>query len=139
MELEYRSVPLIKQVCDGVEREINNALREQNVTYSQMQLLLRLSEVGNGSLPFKELEALLGVSQAAVARLVKFLEQKDFLTVEEDLNDRRVKHARITPLGQSKCDEAHEHMDNIERKLGLTPVEAQLLYELLRKIRENLK
>ena len=139
MEPEYRSVPLIKQVCDGVEREINNALRQQNVTYSQIQLLLRLSEAEDGSLPFKELEGRLGVSQAAVARLVKFLASKGFLTVTNDPSDGRVKHAQITSLGRLKCDEAHEHMDNIERKLGLTPVEAQLFYELLRKIRENLK
>ena len=139
MEQEYRNVPLIKQVCDGVEREINNALRQHNVTYSQIQLLLRLSEAEDGKLPFKELEVRLGVSQAAVARLVKFLGQKGFLTVEDDQTDKRVKHARITPSGRLKCDEAHEHMDNIERKLGLTPVEAQLLYELLGKIRENLK
>jgi len=139
MKQEYRNVPLIKQVCDGVEREINNALRQQNVTYSQIQLLLRLSETENGTLPFKALEERLGVSQAAVARLVKFLALKGFLTVTDNSGDKRVKHARITALGQMKCDEARVHMDNIERKLGLTSVESQLLYELLRKVRRNLK
>ncbi|MBQ8831479.1 MAG: MarR family transcriptional regulator [Oscillospiraceae bacterium] len=139
MDLEHRNVPLIKQVADGVEREINNALRQQNVTYSQIQLLLRLSETESGSMPFKALEEKLGVSQAAVARLVKFLASKGYLTVSEDPNDRRVKHAHIAPLGKSKCDEAHEHMDSIERALGLTTVEAHLLYELLSKVRQNLK
>lgn len=107
MDLKYRNVPLIKQVCDAVEREINNALRQQNVTYSQIQLLLRLSESEDGKLPFKVLEERLGVSQAAVARLVKFMEAKGFLTVAGSPADKRVKQAQITALGQFKCDEAH--------------------------------
>jgi DNA-binding MarR family transcriptional regulator len=139
MEFEYRSVPLVKRVCDALEREINNAVRSQGVTYSQIQLLLRLYEAEAGALPLKELEARIGVSQAAVARLVKHLAQKGFVTVLNDPRDGRVKHAKITPRGTMKCDDAYWHMDAIERKLGLTSIEARLFHELLQKISENLK
>jgi DNA-binding MarR family transcriptional regulator len=139
MEFEYRSVPLVKRVCDTLEREINNAVRSQGVTYSQIQLLLRLHEAEAGTLPLKELEARLGVSQAAVARLVKHLAQKGYVTVLNDARDGRVKHAGITPLGTAKCDDAHGHMDAIERKLGLTGIEARLFHELLQKVSENLR
>ncbi|MDR1329818.1 MAG: hypothetical protein LBK23_09490 [Oscillospiraceae bacterium] len=56
----------------------------------------------------------------------------------DDPGDRRVKRARITAAGGAKCDEAHEHMDAIERKLGLTDIEARLFYELLCKVSGNL-
>jgi DNA-binding MarR family transcriptional regulator len=136
--LEYRSVPLVKRVCDALEREVNNAVRSQGVTYSQIQLLLKLSETESGELPLKELEARLNVSQAAIAGLVKRLVQKGFTDLVDDPGDKRVKHARITAAGVVKCDEAHEHMDAIERKLGLTDIEARLFYELLCKVSGNL-
>jgi DNA-binding MarR family transcriptional regulator len=139
--LEYRSVPLVKQVCDALEREVNNAVRSQGLTYSQIQLLLRLSETISGTLSFKELEAKLNVSQAAVAGLVKRLEHKCFVTVLDDTKDGRVKHAKLSERGAAKCVKAHEHMDAIELKLtvGLTDIEAKLFYDLLRKTYDNLK
>ena len=139
--LEYRSVPLVKLVCDALTREVNNAVRSQGLTYSQIQLLLRLSETDGGVLSLKELEARLNVSQAAVAGLVHRLEQKRFVTILDDAHDKRVKHAQITTLGMAKCDEAHEHMDTIELKLTkeFTDTEVKLLYDLLKKSHFNLK
>ena len=138
--IEYRTVPLVKYVCDALEREVNNAVRSQGLTYSQIQLLLRLSEADGATLALKELETRLGVSQATVAGLVKRLEAKGFVELLDDASDKRVKHARLTPLGAGKCDEAHEHMDAIELKLtrGLTDIEARLLHDLLRKAHESL-
>ena len=136
--IEYRNVPLVKRVCDALEREINNAVRAQGMTYSQIQFLLRLSEADGGALPLKELEAMLSVSQAAIAGLSKRLEQKDYIVSYRDAMDKRVKHAKITPLGLLKCSEAHEHMDAIENALGLTTIEARLFNELLHKAGDNL-
>jgi len=138
--IEYRSVPLVKHVCDALEREVNNAVRAQDLTYSQIQLLLRLSETDSETLALKELETRLGVSQATVAGLVKRLESKDFVALLDDATDKRVKHARLTVLGAAKCDEAHEHMDAIELKLthGLTDIETHLLHDLLLRAYENL-
>ncbi len=138
--IEYRSVPLVKQVCDALEREVNNAVRAQGMTYSQIQLLLRLSEEDDGMLSLKELEARLNVSQATVAGLVKRLEKKELVKLLDDPYDKRMKHAQITAQGIAKCDEAYEHMDAIELKLAseLTEIETQLFYELLRKVSDSL-
>ena len=139
--LEYRSVPLVKQICDALEREVNNAVRAQGLTYSQIQFLLRLSETDDGALSLKELEERLNVSQATVAGLGRRLVQKGFIELQYDANDRRVKHARITARGAFKCDEAHEHMDAIERKLtaGLSDTEIRQFNDLLYRARESLK
>ncbi len=136
MEIEFRNVPLIKQVCDRVTREINNALRKQDVTYSQIQMLLRLFEAGE-PLSFKELEKRLGVSQAATARLANFLAAKGYLNIKDDLSDGRVKRAELTAIGEYKCCEAHSYMDAIELNLGLTPIEAAIFHELMKKILES--
>lgn len=139
--IEYRSVPLVKHVCDALEREVNNAVRSQGMTYSQIQLVLRLSEAESGTRSLKELEAQLKVSQATIAGLVKRLEKKELVRLVDDSDDKRMKHAQITEQGRAKCAEAHQHMDAIELKLrsGLTAIETQLFYELLRKVREVLK
>ena len=136
--IKYRNVPLVKRVCDALEREINNAVREQAMTSSQIQFLLRLSEAEDEALTLKELEAKLSVSQAAIAGLTKRLEQKGYIASYNDLADKRVKHAKLTQLGQHKCSEAHEHMDAIENALGLTTIEARLFNELLNKANENI-
>lgn len=138
--IEYRSVPLVKQVCDALEREVNNAVRAQGLTYSQIQFLLRLSETDGETLALKALESRLGVSQATIAGLAKRLEGKGFIVLLDDATDKRVKHAHLTALGAAKCDEAHEHMDAIESKLtrGLTDIETRLLHDLLRRAQDNL-
>jgi DNA-binding MarR family transcriptional regulator len=139
--IEYRSVPLVKQVCDSLEREVNNAVRSQGLTYSQIQLLLRIESAGGGGLPLKTLEEKLNVSQATVAGLAKRLARKGFAELAGDLRDKRVKRAKITPLGVGKCDEARAHMDAIERRLtyGFSEIESRIFFDLLRKARNNLR
>jgi DNA-binding MarR family transcriptional regulator len=141
MDNEYRSVPLVKQLCDALEREVNNAVRSQGLTYSQIQLLLRLSEVDNRTLHLKELEARLNVSQATVAGLVKRLAKKGFVECLDDALDKRVKRARLSAKGAFKCEEAHAHMDAIEAKLssGLSDIETKLFYALLQKANDKLR
>lgn len=138
---EIRGVPLIKQVSVAVERNVNNRVRSQGSTISQIQLLLRLEDADGGVLSFKELERRLDVSQAAVAGLIKRLKGKKLLEVIDDPVDGRIKHAKITAAGMQTCRDAHGHMDAIERALvsGLTDIEARLFLELLRKVGESLK
>jgi DNA-binding MarR family transcriptional regulator len=136
---EIRGVPLIKQVDEALEREINNALRSQGVAYAQIQLLLKLHAAEDGVLPFKELERCLSVTQATIAGTVKRLKNKKLIEVIDDPTDGRVKHARITAAGRSVCNDAKVHMDEIERRLvsGLTDIEARIFLELLRKVSET--
>ena len=138
--IEYRSVPLVKQVCNALDREVNNAVRAQELTSSQIRLLLELAKA-NGSLSFKELEERIGVSQATIAGLVRRLTQKGFIELRDDADDRRVKHAQFTVRGETKCIEARKHIDEIERTLtaGMTEAEVKQLFLLLSKARENLK
>ncbi|MDR1588940.1 MAG: MarR family transcriptional regulator [Oscillospiraceae bacterium] len=138
---EYRSVPLVKQVCEALEREVNNAVRSQGLTYSQIQLLLRLEGAEDGGLPLKALEEMLNVSQATVVGLAKRLTRKGFAELAGDPRDKRAKRVRLTPLGAVKCEEAHAHMDAIERKLngGFTEIETRILFDLLRKAGDNFR
>ena len=136
---EIRGVPLIKQVDEALEREINNAVRSQGVAYAQIQLLFKLHAAEDGVLPFKELERCLSVTQATIAGTVKRLKNKKLIEVIDDPTDGRVKHARITAAGRAVCNDAKVHMDEIERRLvsGLTDIEARIFLELLRKVSET--
>jgi DNA-binding MarR family transcriptional regulator len=133
---EIRGVPLIKQIDEALEREINNSVRSQGVTMAQIQLLLKLAAAEDGKLPFKELERRCAVSQATIAGTIRRLKDKKLIEVLDDPTDGRVKHAKITAAGAAACDDAHEHMDAIERRLvsGLTEIEGRLFLELLRRV-----
>jgi DNA-binding MarR family transcriptional regulator len=138
---EIRGVPLIKKVATAVERDVNNRVRSQRTTVSQVQMLLRLERAEGGMLSFKELERMLDISQAATAGLLKRLKEKKLVEVTDDPTDGRIKHAQITPLGLQTCAEAREHFDAMERSLvsGLTDLEARMFLELLQKVSETVK
>ena len=82
---------LIKKVHDEIEKKANAMLRQQDLTLSQMNVLMELEAIPDHQLTLKELEGLLHVAQSTAAGIVVRLEQKGFVESFTDENDRRVK------------------------------------------------
>lgn len=91
---------------------MNNRLRLNNLTLSQMGLLTNLECRPNGRASMKELEQLLPVAQSTVVGLVSRLEQKDVLSSHEDAHDRRVKLVELTEKGRKTCNLAKRFMEH---------------------------
>lgn len=127
---------LIKKVHDEIEKKANAMLRQQDLTLSQMNVLMELEAVPGHQLTLKELEALLHVAQSTAAGIVMRLEQKGFVESFADSNDRRVKKVTITPAGLQCCKNAASDVKEIETKLlsGLTAQEKILFLDLLKKV-----
>ncbi len=127
---------LIKKVHDEIENKAHAMLRQQELTLSQMNVLMELEASSDHQLTLKELESLLHVAQSTAAGIVVRLEQKGFVESFTDESDRRVKKVMLTPAGLQCCKKAGSDVKEIETKLlsGLTGSEKQLFLDLLEKV-----
>lgn len=131
--------PLFKQIYDALEKESNQLLRPNDLTLVQTHLLFILKDRDDGTCSLKELEKILHVAQSTTVGIVKRLEQKRLVESCGDVNDKRIKIAKITPAGLDACKHTHEGLQTVEQRLltGLTEAEIAIFTELLQKVRKN--
>lgn len=141
MENSRRVGIVLKQIHDAIEKEVNNELQANDITFSQVQLLLALQTSENGTSTLKELEKTLGVAQSTTVGIVKRLEQKGFVNGGSAPDDKRIKVVKIAAKGEAICRNAKANMDEAEARFlhGLTQEEKCILHELLAKLYKNIK
>lgn len=130
---------LLKQMHDAIVKESNNLLQSNDLTMAQLHLLITLCENENQACTLKELEKLLHVAQSTTVGLVKRLEQKGFIESYGDINDKRIKFAKITFTGLDVCKQAKDNLIKVEHHMlmGLTDAEVGMFKELLQKMLKN--
>ena len=136
MQRNYLCGALIKQIHDELEKKANALLRQQDLTLSQMNVLIELEAAPMHQLSLKELEVLLHVAQSTAAGIVIRLEQKGFVESFTDEDDRRAKKVSITASGMACCKNAASHIRDMEAQLlsGLTEPEKILFRDLLERV-----
>lgn len=138
---ENRSAVLIRQIHTEWEKSANNMLRRDGLTLSQITVLMELYKAESHQMELKQLERHLHVAQSTTAGIVHRLEQKGFVDVLPSPSDRRVKSVRITPEGQTCCDNARVSMRLEEEHFtaALTGDEQEQLITLLQKVRDSFR
>lgn len=131
---------LIKQINSALEKNANNTLRKQDLTFAQLTALLEIRDFPERKVSLKELEKLLHVAQSTTAGIISRLEQKGLVTGFGDSSDKRIKLVQMTPLGETYCREAEQNKKKAEEWLlsGLTETERSIFYSLLKKVRDTL-
>ena len=139
MDGENRCAMLIKQIHTELEKNANNELRKNDITLSQVSVLLELDGAEQNQMELKQLERNLHVAQSTAAGLVLRLEHKHLVESFGCEEDRRVKLVRITPRGKRCCENAKVNMQKAERDLtaALTDTEYEILMTLLQKVRDS--
>lgn len=132
---------LIKQIHDEMRKNINNAMRAQDMTMAQWDALIELDLVPEKQLSFKELEQRLHIAQSTTVGIISRLEQKGLVEGFGDSNDRRIKLVRITPAGMERIAESEQGRAEAETRLlaGLTETERDIFLALLKKVRDTLR
>lgn len=130
---------LIKQIHSELEKNANNALRQDDLTLSQISVLMTLSKAEKNQLEQKQLEQSMHIAQSTATGIVKRLEQKGFIVSFTSTTDKRIKIIRITSLGLTYCKKATINMEKTESKLtaALTETEYDILLSLLQKVRDS--
>ena len=127
---------LIRHIHCAMQKNANNELREEDLTFAQVHLLFTLQRQPEGTCPLKGLEKKLGIAQSTTAGLVKRSAEKGFVELLDAPTDRRVTLAHITEKGLKVCDDTVEKIHRSEERMVklLTPEEADTLVELLGKV-----
>lgn len=139
MMKEERCAVLIKQIHTELEKNANNTLRQDDLTMSQIRVLVELDKAPDKQLELKRLEQVLHVAQSTAAGIVCRLEQKGFIEGFINAEDKRVKMVRITPEGLACCRKAEANAQKVEENLTvtLTDTERSILVSLLQKVRDS--
>lgn len=127
---------LIKIAHDRLERTANNELREQDLTLSQIGVLLFIKDQPEHNVTMKDIEHRLHVAQSTTVGIIARMETKDFVRTMTDPDDGRVKRVLITSKGLKECRNAQKRMENSEERLlsGLKEEERTELIALLERL-----
>jgi len=132
---------LMKQIHDEMRKTADNAMRAQNMTFTQLDALMELNSAPKKQYSLKELEQRLHLAQSTTVGIIARLEQKGLVEGFGDPADRRVKLVRITTAGMERIAGAEQGKAEAEAKLlsGLTETERGILLSLLKKVRDALE
>lgn len=130
---------LIKRLNDTLGKCANQRLREDDMTSSQVKMLIIINETKDECITLKELERHFGVAQATIAGTAARLEKKGMIESFYDPSDKRVKHVRITEKGREMCQHASKAMDEKEKWFlsSLSDEEKAQLQYLLQKVYDD--
>ena len=144
MHPELTCGKLIKFINSSIERNINNTLREKDITSSQMALMMTILHMNvkeDRECTLKDLERKLNISQPTTVGLAHRLEKKGLIVVKTSASDRRVKVASLTEAGKTMLDETKSLAEETEANLlsCLTTEEREQLFSLLKKVFDNVR
>lgn len=130
---------LIKQINSELEKEANNSLRQDNLTLSQITVLVELNRAPEGKMDMKQMEKKVHVAQSTLAGIAFRLEEKGFIMSMGSERDRRIKVIQITDEGKKCCEKAKTRAQEAEDRLlgSLTETERGILISLLSKVRAS--
>ena len=127
---------LLKQIHDVQKKNIDNTLRNLDLTFSQINVLRALVHSTDKQMSLKELEKILHVAQSTTARIVTKMEGKGLIDSFSDVSDKRIKYIRLTQYSNN----AKRKLEEEETRLlsSLTETEKIVFVSLLQKIAGNL-
>ena len=106
-----------------------------------MDILLYLKRHEEDTLTQRDLETGLTLKNPTVTGLLNRLEEKGFITREQNLNDKRSKFIKMTEKTQRVLDDAYLYIQELDAQMlnGISKEEQKQLFDYMHKILENLK
>lgn len=141
MSENISSTILIKEIQNLVEKKLNHALENQDITISQAKVLALLLETPDHQATLKQIEKGLDLSQSVTAGIVVRLEQKKYVVSFGDATDKRIKIVRITPLGEQRYHASQKILGKQEDEAlsALTVSEKEQFKMFLIKVKNTLQ
>ena len=132
---------LIKKIHDAVRKNLDNSLRDKDLTLAQIHVLMVLGDDGANAMPLKELERRFRVAQSTIVGIISRLEAKGFVQGSTDPDDNRVKLVELTPEGEKFREANIREVEEMENRLmsRLTEQEKQEFLRMLRDVYESVQ
>ena len=106
-----------------------------------MDVLLYLKKHEEDTLTQRDLETGLTLKNPTVTGLLNRLEEKGFITREQNLNDKRSKFIKMTDKSERVLEDAYLYIQELDAKMlnGISEEEQEQLFKHIYKILDNLK
>ncbi len=130
---------LFKQINNNYEKELNRRLRMLGLTSSQCEVLDYLFSSNKEAVTQHDIERALSLKNPTVTGLLKRLDEKGFILVVPDPDDKRCKNVFLTEKAydiQRRMEEERKEMDKM-LTLGMTRREVDALNKMLEKVLYN--
>ncbi len=141
MEEEKTIATLIKCITNEYEKSYNQALSSFGITTSQCAVLNYLFETDREYVNQKDIENHLNLSNPTVTGLLKRLDEKGYVLIVPNNQDRRKKNVHLT----EQAFDMQRKIDNIRRKMdrsllrGMKKRDADCVQRYLEKMLYNIE
>jgi DNA-binding MarR family transcriptional regulator len=122
-----------------VDQVMTNALEEMELTAAQGHIMAYLAHAKEPPCP-RDLEAEFQLTHPTVSGLLSRLEQKGFVELRTDPEDRRCKRIYVLPKGQQCHELMHQTIQKNEQRMteGFTEEERKVFSDLLQRAIRNM-
>ena len=129
----------IQRNADWLMRELEEILKDENLSPAQYNVLRILRTAGPGGMACHEIGSRMITRDPDMTRLLDKLEERDLLGRSRERHDRRVIRTRISQGGLKLLKELDEPVRDLHRgQLGhLSEKRLRLLVRLLESVREQ--
>lgn len=133
----FKLTKTIKHIITNIEKNINNKLRQKDLSFSQAIILVKISESTEGELSLKELEKKFAVAQSTMFGVIVRLEKKEL--VQTYLLENKTKVAKITEKGKTLIGFIIDSIHSTENDMfkNFSDEEKFTFIELLKKVEDN--
>ncbi|MFK8025554.1 MAG: MarR family winged helix-turn-helix transcriptional regulator [Ilumatobacter sp.] len=95
--------------------QLDRTLRSEGLLVVHYSILVALSEAPNDTMRLSELADSANVSQSRLTHRLRTLVERGAVSIVADVDDRRSKHATLTPAGRRSVEEiAPRHVDDVQ-------------------------
>lgn len=133
----------IKVLSNLLKRKVHCFLPQINVelTDSERQMIGFLYHNKDKDIFQKDIELKFVIRRSTASRMLKGLEEKNFITREPVESDARLKKICLTPMAQTMQENVLERLDDFEDLLsrGITDYEMGIFLTVADKIKKNLE
>jgi DNA-binding MarR family transcriptional regulator len=126
----------IVQVHDRITRRVDSALhRQHDLSLTGFEALRRIAETPGERATMGEVAEALGLSRPGVTSTINRLVAQGLVLRERAGDDKRLLHARLTPAGRQRVDEAAgTHDDLVAHLLTLLGDDAGVVTDALARV-----
>lgn len=137
MKIHYGRLARTLHWC--TDQSMTAELEKMDLTAAQGHIMGYLAHVKYAPCP-RDIENEFHLSHPTVSGLLSRLEQKDFITLQPDPNDRRVKRIYVLPKGKECHDRMHRVIMDNESKMveGFSEDEKAQFAQLLSRAIQNM-
>ena len=137
--LSYHYGHMLRLLHWCTDQSMTAALESMELTAAQGHIMAFLAHQNTPPCP-RDIEAEFQLSHPTVSGLLSRMEQKGFIELRPDPNDRRCKRIYILPKGKQCHDLMHQTINTNEKRIveGFTPEEQEQFAALLQRAITNM-